>query len=56
MAMATKFLIPVLSVAAQIFVAWLPANAQACLWSIICNRPGGEGADQAGFDESAIAA
>jgi sulfide:quinone oxidoreductase len=54
--METKFLTPVLSVAAQISVADLAPIAQAGFKSIICNRPDGEGADQTGFEEIAKAA
>jgi len=54
--METKFLTPVLSVAAQISVADLSLIAQAGFKSVICNRPDGEGADQAGFSEIAQAA
>lgn len=54
--METKFLTPQLSVAAQISVADLDELAQAGFKSIVCNRPDGEGADQAGFDEIAKAA
>ena len=54
--METKFLTPVLSVAAQISVADLSLIAQAGFKSVICNRPDGEGADQTGFSEIAQAA
>ena len=54
--METKFLTPVLSVSAQISVAELADLAQAGFKSIICNRPDGESAGQAGFDEIAKAA
>ena len=49
--MDIKLLTPVLSVAGQISTADLLAIANAGFKSIVCNRPDGEGADQAGFKE-----
>ncbi len=54
--MDTKPLTTTLSVAAQITPQDLKALREAGFRSVICNRPDGEGADQASFDEIARAA
>jgi len=54
--MDIKTLTDRLSVSPQIAVADMQALAAAGYRSIICNRPDGEGADQPGFDEIAVAA
>jgi sulfide:quinone oxidoreductase len=54
--MQPKTLTPELAVSPQIATADLPAIAAAGFRSVICNRPDGEGADQASFPEIEAAA